>query len=792
MYFLKHHLGVALSAVTALLPNRLKRQLGWVLLSLLLTLAWSLTGTLQPALQPALAHRPHDVVTQVKLSPAYSQDQTVYALVRGNLFKTVDGGDTWKRLVQGLDTLTPFSSLTIGVEGRVLAMGTQGDGVYLSEDQGETWRRSSQGLDNLDIGLVYSLPSDVKVMLAAGVDGGLSRSTDGGQTWTSVPNASQTFSAFTEAEDTLWAGDDTGELLSSKDGGQTWQRLLKIEHDAITALDANSQVIYMGTATKGVFRIDPKTLSITDLNQGLEDLRIQDVKILPGNSRGVMISSWDRGISISLDSGDAWTDYTQGLLKDKQADEFETHHFAEIAVSANFEVDKTAFLGGFNGLYKSVKGGQQWREIETLARGVVVSMDVSPNYAEDGTLALNTYVGKTMMSRDQGNTWELTMNGAEVPRLNASFEPSYQDPRRFFDIAFSPDYATDKTLFSSGLWTKFLRSTNGGNSWSIHALGTEARGLTLLLSPNFGRDKTLFVGTQKGLLFRSTNGGKKLKQLPQLPWERGNDSPSMVISPAFAEDKTLYTVAETGVYRSTDAGDSWESMTENTPIADAWNLHIGISPNYPQDQTLYVSSHNGLFKTTDAGDNWQRVAIADVDPERTFLEGVALSPNYAEDGTVMVSLRGKGLYKSTDGGESFASIGDASLAFSRMYNVPCAGRPIEFSPNYAEDNTIFGFGTASTDIYRSTNGGETWEILAAPDIEPPVEVTGTKRLIIAAELYRGRILKVVLAVIAGVVAYFVAGVLRLDKLIKVNRHLLQGGVALATFALALVIVLKVL
>ena len=33
------------------------------------------------------------------------------------------------------------------------------------------------------------------------------------------------------------------------------------------------------------------------------------------------------------------------------------------------------------------------------------------------------------------------------------------------------------------------------------------------------------------------------------------------------------------------------------------------------------------------------VAIATVDPERTFLEAVALSPNYAQDGTLMVSLQ---------------------------------------------------------------------------------------------------------------------------------------------------------
>ena len=415
MYLLNHHSKIGPSTVMATLSNLVKRQLGWVVLSLLLTLTWSFAG----ALQPVLAHRPHDVVTQVKLSPSYSSDKTLYSLVRGNLFKSTDAGNSWKRIVQGLDTLTPFSTLTIDqAQGQVLAMGTYGDGIFRSDDQGESWQQSNEGLDTLDIGVVYSLPSDAQVMLAAGTDGGLSRSTDGGQTWFSVVDASQTFAVITEAEDTLWAGDETGLLLSSNNGGQSWQSLLTVADDSITALAGNSQVLYVGTASKGVFRINPDTLEVLEVNGGLEDLRIQDVKLLPGNTRGVMVSSWDRGISISLDSGGTWTDYPQGLIKDKQADEFETHHFSEIALSDNFLVDKAAFLGGFNGLYRSIQGGQQWREIETLARGVVVAMDVSPNYAEDGTLALTTYVGKIMMSNDEGKTWELTMNGVEIGRAH--------------------------------------------------------------------------------------------------------------------------------------------------------------------------------------------------------------------------------------------------------------------------------------------------------------------------------------------------------------------------------------
>ncbi|NEQ54969.1 MAG: hypothetical protein F6K11_33410 [Leptolyngbya sp. SIO3F4] len=117
---------------------------------------------------------------------------------------------------------------------------------------------------------------------------------------------------------------------------------------------------------------------------------------------------------------------------------------------------------------------------------------------------------------------------------------------------------------------------------------------------------------------------------------------------------------------------------------------------------------------------------------------------------------------------------------------------ISGSPNYANDKTIFGFGTANTEVYRSTDGGETWEILQTPDVEPPVEVGTTKRLAITAEIYRGKILKFLLAVVVGIVAYVATGILRLHKIIRINRQLLQFGAAMGSFAVALIVVLKVL
>ncbi|MBE9068922.1 hypothetical protein IQ260_19955 [Leptolyngbya cf. ectocarpi LEGE 11479] len=104
MNFFKHRPGTRLSTLQTGVLRLVRRQLGWVVLSLFLTVGWA------GFWQPVQAHRPHDVVTQVKLSPRYTQDTTVYTVVRGNVFKSVDGGNNWQRIVEGFDTLTRFST----------------------------------------------------------------------------------------------------------------------------------------------------------------------------------------------------------------------------------------------------------------------------------------------------------------------------------------------------------------------------------------------------------------------------------------------------------------------------------------------------------------------------------------------------------------------------------------------------------------------------------------------------------------------------------------------------------
>ncbi len=74
----------------------------------------------------------------------------------GEVFRSDNGGETWRTVNQGL---SPLDVLALGPDGERLFAGTWGDGVYRSDDGGASWRAVNVGLTNLDV-LSLALGSD--------------------------------------------------------------------------------------------------------------------------------------------------------------------------------------------------------------------------------------------------------------------------------------------------------------------------------------------------------------------------------------------------------------------------------------------------------------------------------------------------------------------------------------------------------------------------------------------------------------------------------------------------------
>ncbi|HEY63901.1 MAG TPA: hypothetical protein G4O02_04965 [Caldilineae bacterium] len=283
-------------------------------------------------------------------------------------------------------------------------------------------------------------------------------------------------------------------------------------------------------------------------------------------------------------------------------------------------------------------------------------------------------------------------------------------PGAAWRLAASPNYETDGTLFAATS-TGIYRSTDHGNSWTRIQELPDAR--WVLVSPGYPDDPTLFSGTGDEL-YRSTDAGEHWVQLTNAP-----SYEVLAISPNFVADGTLFAADDQGhVYRSTDRGDTW--TLSNTGIQPSFiAFDFAISPNFANDRTIFLAGFGPLYRSTDGGQTWTALTGSH-GPNY----GVAVSPNYKNDHTVIVTYREieasgvvpeSGVFLSTDGGNTWTYTG---LGLPGYY-APFPG-PVAFSPNYAEDQTVYvaDMGTnfmGRRRVYRSVDGGQTW----APMPDPP-------------------------------------------------------------------------
>jgi photosystem II stability/assembly factor-like uncharacterized protein len=723
--------------------------------------------------QVALAHRPHDVVTQIELSPTFSQDRTLYIIVRNNLFKSINRGDSWVRLTNGLDTQGELQSLAISnSDKKTLFISARESGIYRTEDAGSSWVQSNDGLADLNVHLVAVAPQSSTTVFAATATKGLYKTDDAVSWYQTIPDVKITAVAFSLDSQTVLASDELGNFYRSENLGDTWTKIATLQRvGSIRAIGlapnfSNSQTAFVATEKDGVYVTQDGAYSFQSINQGLSDRQMMDLLIVPDKDNyTVLISTWNDGYWKYNSDRRTWIKSSRGLSRDKMGDKLKLPHFEDLEISDTFTTDGITFLSGFDGLFRTEDSGSNWIELETLSTATIIDLEISLDYKNDATLAVASYVGGLYISEDRGTNLIPINQDLFLQRFLSSSsrdDEGAQDPRRFFDLAFSPNYSSDRSLFATILWSRFLRSTNNGRNWSIVQLPREARGLTMAISPNFATDKTIYVNTQGGFVFKSTNSGRNFKEVSKVDSQINNNSPSLVISPTFAVDRTLFTTGGKGIYKSTDGGENWQLLTEEKIQAGS-NIQLAISPNYPEDKTLIVSTSNGLFLTDDDGRTWQEV----VDPalgEEPFIEGVAISPDYANDKTFLVSVRGRGLLRTADRGRSFQPLGNQFLSLSKVHNIPSAGYAVQFSPNYPVDRTLFGFGSATSEIFKSTDGGNTWEAISIQRNE-----TGQPNFIQSVKLslalhYRKLVKGLLVATLAGGIVYLLLRSVRGHKI----------------------------
>ena len=223
-----------------------------------------------------------------------------FGAVGGGLWKTTDGGTTWKPVTDGKISSSSVGAVAVAPSNPdivYLGMGEselrgnvmQGDGVYKSTDAGKTWKHigleSTQAIarirvDAADPNLVYV--AALGHPYGPSADRGIYRSTDGGTTWKKIlyendhsgaedisidpRNNKIIFATIWDVQRTPWSlssGGPGSHLYKSTDGGDTWKDITRnpglptgIVGKIGVAVSADSNRIYaiVENENGGIFR----------------------------------------------------------------------------------------------------------------------------------------------------------------------------------------------------------------------------------------------------------------------------------------------------------------------------------------------------------------------------------------------------------------------------------------------------------------------------------------------------------------------------------------------------------
>lgn len=264
-------------------------------------------------------------------------------------------------------------------------------------------------------------------------------------------------------------------------------------------------------------------------------------------------------------------------------------------------------------------------------------------------------------------------------------------------------YAIRETRGTYGIG--ILKSEDGGASWSksLDWAYEEMRGVQDLyinpLNPN-----TLYAATTEGL-YRSRNAGAD--------WENIHDLPMAVqIEPHPSDTSLLYIThgsydptgnASVGVFRTTDAGNNWEKLTNGIPAYYSGKTLLAIAPGDPE--VLYASVANafesiGLYKTTNGGDSWQQVNDEDVAKyQGWYSHDVAVDP--LNDN--LIQYGGIDMFRSNSGG---TFLEQRSYWFNWYFGqVPVGGPEGPDDYVHADIHRIYYHPTLSNTLFIATDGG---------------------------------------------------------------------------------------
>ena len=454
------------------------------------------------------------------------------------IYKTTDGGGTWKKIVKGLprgeygriglDVCTSNPNVVYAVVEH------KNSGVFRSEDKGETWVRmcDSQTHDRINFRPFYysRITVDPNNDLVVYVYSGSSYvSRDGGKTFSTISRGTHPdhHALWVNPHNSLHLLDgNDGGIDISFDGGQTWRSVRAAAWSEVYQVGYDMRTPYYAYV-------------------GLQDNGSWGCPINSLDSNGIMNFHWypiggGDGFYIQIDPEDYSTIYRNAHMGGISRFDVKTGDSQDIKPVAKLDEEPYRFnwnspillsphnrnivyFGG-NFLFKTTDRGQSWEKISpdlstddpekqedsggitadnTGAEIHCTIYTISESPLKEGVIWIGTDDGLVQLTTDGGTTWaNVTRNIKGLPpegwvtRVEASH----------FDEGTA--YATFDRHRVDDYKPYVYKTTNFGKTWTSLSADLPSVGYLHVVREDLENKNLLYVGSEFGL-FLSFNGGKE-------------------------------------------------------------------------------------------------------------------------------------------------------------------------------------------------------------------------------------------------------------------------------------------
>ena len=597
-----------------------------------------------------------------------TSDQTLYAVAKTGLYHLTEKADGWT-LISASGSNRQFDPV-MAERGSTLYLLTPNE-VLASTDRGKTWNTLGKRPNGHPIALVITdaprerSPQDVDITMYLVLRTEVFRSEDGGRQWVAIGESLRTHVApgmddvdfrihdaatidnalFAGANHILFVGTSRGLFRFTDD----WEKVTLPTSEGINSLASTENRLYVATIANPREGADRKlTASLfysTNFGDSWNDITpntdghpfklIGTVRVVPVGDTLMVIGPG--GVLLSYDHGETWTDPGRDLQH-----AFTGGFLPVVALDEN-----NFYKSELSGVTRSTDGGHSWHPFMTG----LVSADVQSLIA-GGNALYGVTGGKIAKSADGGESWE-TVNvygGGRllIPRIGTTDETLYVSSiaghrTQLFHLPVEgdalapvqglPDFDEDNLYVEWRKRVKAARETNVNvreteRQWReslplIAEEDTRNGGFTLAGETVFMEHRRKLFRWRPGETKWHYTGLEDRGELPPI------DSKGFTLA---ASGDIIYAGKREGdLFRSLDAGDTWNDVTENLAFPFAYFKEIVFAGS-----TVYISTDRGVMRSLN-GEVWH--ALTDIDGNTRLIDRIAT------DGSTLYGVCDSGVYQ---------------------------------------------------------------------------------------------------------------------------------------------------